>query len=251
MGYALDTTHCASNVLGIHTRLAFDSDISHGVGVNERAVNDLVLIESRATIRDCLSRQLRAVASQQVFSYASTADWIESADSVAPSLVILCADAQHEAELERSISEIASIARDAKTIVLCDTEDPDYILKALQSGARGCIPTSLPFDVMVGALNLVLAGGVYAPATALLAARSTQQRQPPHSRIGDVTFTNREIGVIEALRKGKPNKIIAYELALCEATVKVHLRNIMKKLKARNRTELALLANEAWRNIER
>jgi DNA-binding NarL/FixJ family response regulator len=52
-------------------------------------------------------------------------------------------------------------------------------------------------------------------------------------------FTMRETSVVEALRKGKANKIIAYELNLCESTVKVHIRNIMKKLKASNRTEVA------------
>jgi DNA-binding NarL/FixJ family response regulator len=47
--------------------------------------------------------------------------------------------------------------------------------------------------------------------------------------------------VVEAIRQGKPNKIIAYELAMCESTVKVHVRTIMKKLKARNRTQIAYL----------
>jgi DNA-binding NarL/FixJ family response regulator len=57
-------------------------------------------------------------------------------------------------------------------------------------------------------------------------------------------FTRRQVAVIDALRKGKANKIIAYELNMCESTVKVHVRNIMKKLNARNRTEVAYLANE-------
>ena len=47
--------------------------------------------------------------------------------------------------------------------------------------------------------------------------------------------------MVEAIRQGKPNKIIAYELNMCESTVKVHVRAIMKKLKARNRTEVAYL----------
>jgi DNA-binding NarL/FixJ family response regulator len=57
-------------------------------------------------------------------------------------------------------------------------------------------------------------------------------------------FTTREAAVVEALRKGKANKIIAYELNLCESTVKVHIRNIMKKLKATNRTEVAYKLRE-------
>jgi hypothetical protein len=49
-----------------------------------------------------------------------------------------------------------------------------------------------------------------------------------------------------SLREGKANKIIAYELNMCESTVKVHVRNIMKKLKARNRTEVAFKTAELF-----
>ena len=54
-------------------------------------------------------------------------------------------------------------------------------------------------------------------------------------------FTARQGAVIRALCSGKANKIIAYELNMCESTVKVHVRNIMKKLKAKNRTEVAVM----------
>jgi DNA-binding NarL/FixJ family response regulator len=47
------------------------------------------------------------------------------------------------------------------------------------------------------------------------------------------------MAVVEALRRGRANKIIAHELNLRESTVKVHIRNIMKKLNATNRTEVA------------
>ena len=49
--------------------------------------------------------------------------------------------------------------------------------------------------------------------------------------------------MLERLRQGKQNKIIAYELGMCESTVKVHIRLIMKKLNARNRTQVVLLTN--------
>jgi DNA-binding NarL/FixJ family response regulator len=51
-----------------------------------------------------------------------------------------------------------------------------------------------------------------------------------------------EVAVIRALQQGKPNKVIAYELNMCESTVKVHVRNLMKKMKAKNRTDLAMKA---------
>jgi hypothetical protein len=48
--------------------------------------------------------------------------------------------------------------------------------------------------------------------------------------------------VIRATQQGKPNKTIAYQLNICESTVKLHLRKVMKKLKAKNRTEVAIKA---------
>ena len=50
--------------------------------------------------------------------------------------------------------------------------------------------------------------------------------------------------MVKALCQGKANKIIAYELEMKESTVKVHVRNIMKKLKAKNRTEVAYITNQ-------
>ena len=54
--------------------------------------------------------------------------------------------------------------------------------------------------------------------------------------------TAREAAVIRAIQQGKSNKVIAYELNMCESTVKVHVRNLMKKMKAKNRTDLAIKA---------
>ncbi len=57
-------------------------------------------------------------------------------------------------------------------------------------------------------------------------------------------FTERQLAVARALQRGDANKIIAYDLGLCESTVKVHIRNIMRKLKATNRTQAAFRLNE-------
>ena len=67
-----------------------------------------------------------------------------------------------------------------------------------------------------------------------------------HAQVGRIDpdmFTNRQTAVVGALCQGKSNKVIAYELNMCESTVKVHVRNIMKKLKAKNRTEVAVLVS--------
>ncbi len=53
-------------------------------------------------------------------------------------------------------------------------------------------------------------------------------------------MTSRELAVIEGIREGQPNKLIARKLNIREGTVKVHVRNIMKKIQARNRTDVAV-----------
>ena len=124
------------------------------------------------------------------------------------------------------------------------------MLQILRSGAKGYIPTSLPMGVGIEALALVRAGGVYGPVSMLLdkvpppPSRPVEIIPEPEDEEADNQFTPRQLDVIESLRRGKPNKLIAYELNMCEGTVKVHIRNIMRKLKATNRTEVAILANK-------
>jgi DNA-binding NarL/FixJ family response regulator len=77
------------------------------------------------------------------------------------------------------------------------------------------------------------------PASSVLAVRQILEANSEIARPLAGLFTLRQTEVVEALRRGKANKIIAYELNLRESTVKVHIRNIMKKLKATNRTEVA------------
>jgi DNA-binding NarL/FixJ family response regulator len=79
------------------------------------------------------------------------------------------------------------------------------------------------------------------------------EQKPERCRIENPEFqllTARQAAVAEAVARGKANKIIAHDLNLRESTVKVHIRSIMKKLHARNRTEVAFkLHNLAPRRI--
>ena len=87
-------------------------------------------------------------------------------------------------------------------------------------------------------------GGAYVPACVLAAASLGQS--PPDVRPRDghgnpIEFSPRELHVLALLQQGKQNKVIAYELGICESTTKVHIRHIMKKLAARNRTQVVLM----------
>lgn len=132
-------------------------------------------------------------------------------------------------------------------VVLADREDPASMAMALRAGVRGYLPTSTEPDVARHALALVLAGGSYAPPVALLAeeqegATATPEPLRPCDLLAKLTPRQRQ--VLELLGEGRPNKVIAQRLAMCESTVKVHVRQIMRKLGATNRTEVALKLRE-------
>jgi DNA-binding NarL/FixJ family response regulator len=129
--------------------------------------------------------------------------------------------------------------------VVANTDEPAEILSALEIGVRGYVPTSVTARVVAEAIELARAGGTFVPVSGFLALREAicgsaekNARQMPSF------LTTRQEAVAEALRKGKANKIIAYELNMCESTVKVHVRNIMKKLQATNRTQVAFKLTE-------
>jgi DNA-binding NarL/FixJ family response regulator len=135
---------------------------------------------------------------------------------------------------------------EASVVVLSDRDDVVEINRALTHGVRGYIPTSVEWEVAVAALRLISAGGTFVPANALrsTAAKPADQPEGERWRRSDGRdLTPRELSVIDLLRKGKPNKLIAARLDMQENTVKVHVRNILKKLNAANRTHAAFVAN--------
>jgi len=87
-------------------------------------------------------------------------------------------------------------------------------------------------------IELTLAGGIFVPARSVMAVRQILESSRETARPLAGIFTLRQAEVVEALRRGKANKIIAMTQP-ARSTVKVHIRNIMKKLKATNRTEVA------------
>src|SRR6516164_10980311 len=135
---------------------------------------------------------------------------------------------------------------EAQVVVLSDRDDVEDVNEALTCGVRGYIPTSVEAEVAFAALRLIDAGGIYIPA---------HERRPATAKLGigvesqrprlsdELDLTPRELSVLDLLREGKPNKLIAAGLNMEEGTVKVHVRNILKKLHAANRTHAASVAN--------
>jgi DNA-binding NarL/FixJ family response regulator len=210
----------------------------------------LLIIDSRALDRECLARTLISHGLRmEVRAFASIDEWRKEKDLHSPLGAILFdvgGRKVEDAAVANEISRLVSEFRSVPLVVLADTDNLAQILKVLEYGARGYIPTSVGIEVCVEAIGLAVAGGIFVPASSVLAMRNVIEagRQTPQPLSG--MFTLRQAEVVQALRKGKANKIIAYELNLRESTVKVHIRNIMKKLKATNRTEVAYKLNDLF-----
>jgi DNA-binding NarL/FixJ family response regulator len=214
----------------------------------------IVVIDRRVLFRECLVRCLNDTnKADRILSFSSVDEWLEIRPAATPGLVIvLCSAERNEPEVESDIASLLRNIANLSIILLSDREDAGSVLSALNMGARGFIPTSTAFDVADQAIRLVRAGGTFVPAHTLIASNNSIEKLPLNSenaRTG--LFTARQLTVVEALRQGKSNKIIAYELNMCESTVKVHVRNIMKKIGAKNRTEVAFRMNGMEANTYR
>jgi DNA-binding NarL/FixJ family response regulator len=101
---------------------------------------------------------------------------------------------------------------------------------------RGYATTSTTSVNLLGEIiRVIRAGGTFVPVTGL--PLNTTDLQEVFVNDVDNILTARERAVLSLLKAGKPNKLIAYELGMSESTVKVHVRSIMRKMNARNRTE--------------
>lgn len=210
----------------------------------------VILIDHRALDRDCLVRSLKASNPEvDICGVGSLDEWLAVSDGETPSAIVL---ALHNRSVrdEQSCALIRDIrARMPRSpiVVVADTDDLAQMLKALECGAQGFIPSSVGIEVASEAIRLACAGGEFLPASGVLAMRDMIESMMRDSSGPNGMFTPREAEVVEELRRGKANKIIAYELDLCQSTVKVHIRNIMKKVGATNRTEVAYKLREMQR----
>jgi DNA-binding NarL/FixJ family response regulator len=132
----------------------------------------------------------------------------------------------------------------ATVVVLSAHKDRSSVTRALDLGALGFIPKSARRPVMLGALQLVLAGGIYVPPEIFdpTEAPPSLAQQPTAAPISpsDLGLTERQVEVVALMMQGKSNKAICRELDIAEATVKNHITSILKALKVANRTEAVI-----------
>jgi DNA-binding NarL/FixJ family response regulator len=197
----------------------------------------VLVLDSRLFNRECLCKVLRGQFNMAAFS---SVDECLLAKDCYPSVMALIFNIGGRKVTEVKASEIAQIVEEfapVPVVMMAEAEDLAQIVKALKLGVRGYIPTSVSIDVCLAAIKLAIVGGIFVPANSVMGPAVENGEDIVRPMAG--MFTSRQAEVIMALRRGKANKIIAHELNLRESTVKVHIRNIMRKLRVRNRTEVA------------
>jgi DNA-binding NarL/FixJ family response regulator len=126
-------------------------------------------------------------------------------------------------------------------MVLSASEEAADLFGALESGASGYLPKSAPAPVILDALRLVLAGGVYVPRDLVSGGGKLFARPAATPSRGGV-LTPRQHEVLALIADGHSNKEIAHRIGTSEGTVKVHITAIMRALGVRNRVQLPLAA---------
>jgi len=200
--------------------------------------------------RDCIGEQLAAhLPEWRIEAVSSVRDCPPDMSWASGSLVIISLPEASigTAEFAADIALIAHAVPGMPVVIMCDSEDVSTVRSAIGAGTRGYLPSSLPIADVIGAIRLVSAGGTYVPASVLIPLLKDQGRRPERLERGQAErpeFSPRELDVLARLRQGKQNKVIAYELGIAVPTVKVHVQRIMKKLNARNRTQVVLMTGD-------
>jgi DNA-binding NarL/FixJ family response regulator len=199
----------------------------------------IAVVESRPFLRECIRRSMDSALSVPVVTYPTLSELRAQLQEGAAGLIVLSLIEATSEACANALKSLAELAFDHPTIVLASTNDVDLARAAIRSGAKGYIPVTMGFEIAVEVMRFVLAGGTYVPPDCLLGTDQLGVRASttfPRPYI----LTNRELSVVRAIQQGKSNKIIAKELNMCLSTVKVHVRNVMRKLNAKNRTEVAV-----------
>jgi DNA-binding NarL/FixJ family response regulator len=210
----------------------------------------ILLVDSRPLTREWLARWLEEILGVfQVTAVAGSEDVGDEDRRGDAELTILNVGpaAAADPEIADEIGVLRRRLPDVPIVLFAEREELAQVAAAIRQGVRAYITSTLSPEVVIAVLRLVRSGGTFVPASVVLEAaqHTLRPEQEPAPRVADKRlddFTPRELEVLDRLRQGMSNKTIAYDLDICENTVKVHVMHIMRKLQTSNRTQAALRA---------
>jgi DNA-binding NarL/FixJ family response regulator len=224
----------------------------------------LMLISRPGLVSDCLNNALNECGYDTVLH--SMSDPLLAAVEGVSLVVISMSSSEPDglAALRQRTHELRDRLPGVPAMALIEHSGHELPRELADIGLVAVVQGYLSVKLALAAINLVMVGGSL--MTTKIFLQTDQAESPQHhndlAEAVDVpnsvgfssteSFTKREIALLSHLRQGMQNKAIAYKLGIAESTVKVHLRNIMSKLHASNRTQVAyMLANGSLANPQK
>jgi DNA-binding NarL/FixJ family response regulator len=217
----------------------------------------ILAVDDHALIREALRGVLKELKSDATVLEASSCSQAMQVIAEHPDLELILLDLNlPDRDGFSVLTELGERYPEISVVVLSAQQDRGSVVRALDLGALGFIPKSGQREVMVSALQLVFAGGIYIPPEILArdepSARQRDEKQPATNRPSvspaDLRLTERQVDVLSLMMQGKSNKAICRVLNLAEPTVKNHVTAILKALEVSNRTEAVIAVGElGWK----
>ena len=217
----------------------------------ERAGMKILIVDDHVLIREALRGVLKELNAQAAIIEAPDSRQAMRHVDQHPDLQLILLDlGLPDRDGFEVLAELRQRYPAISVVVLSAHNRRDNVAKALELGALGFIPKSAQRAVMLSALNLVFAGGVYIPPEILSREQSTVEPSAAtvaavpvgRRKLADHGLSPRQIDVLALMMKGKSNKAISRELRLAEPTVENYVTAILKVLKVTNRTEAVIAA---------
>lgn len=204
----------------------------------------ILLADDHALFRDGVASLLRAWGHDVVGQASNGIEAVELAARLEPDLVLMDIRMPGGSGLEAT-ARIKASQPGTSIVILTVSEDEDDLFSAIKAGAQGYLLKNLEatqFRTMIEAVGRGEAAISPATAARIIEEFLRRDRVPERPLADPDRLTERELDVLRLVTAGLRNKEIATGLGISENTAKYHLKNILQKLHAQSRTELATRA---------
>lgn len=214
---------------------------------------NIILIDDHSLFRSGIESMLISLEPKtKITNYGDCSTAIESEKSPDKINLILLDYNIPGSDTKTNIEQVRDNFESAKIVIVSGEDDPSKIILAIDAGVAGFIPKSSDPQVLIAALKLILAGGVYLPSE-VLRYQGSKSTTTTNSQVEKANnplekLTERQLEVLMHVIDGKNNKTIAREIDLSLGTIKAHLSAAYSALGVSNRTEAVVMASKLLRD---
>jgi two-component system, NarL family, nitrate/nitrite response regulator NarL len=208
----------------------------------------ILLIDDHTLFRSGVSALLQRQPDLEVVGEASDGvEGVKRAKQHLPDVILLDLNMPGLSGLE-TLQLLVEDLPDTAVVMLTVSEDADELTAAMRAGASGFLLKTIDADALVAAIRKAASGQpvITEHMTAKLVEQMRKPALPPAAastaRTNGEALTARERDIVRELARGASNKEIARVLDLAESTVKIHVRNILRKLNLTSRVQVAIYA---------